>query len=40
MDQERNEISHEPVPGYRPVFYLIVTVCLLYLGFVFLGQPN
>jgi hypothetical protein len=37
MDQVRNEISHEPVPGYRPVFYVILTVSVLYLGLIFLG---
>jgi hypothetical protein len=31
---ERMELTHEPVPGYRPIFLVAITVGLLYLGFI------
>ena len=36
MEEERKELSHEPVPGYRPAFYIIFTVSLLYLALIFI----
>lgn len=27
-------LSHEPVPGYRTIFYIAMTVGVLYLGFI------
>lgn len=36
MDRHEPEIlEHEPVPGYRTVFHVAVTVASLYLLFVF-----
>jgi len=29
-------LSHEPVPGYRKVFHLVVLASALYLAIVFL----
>ncbi|HEX9873608.1 MAG TPA: hypothetical protein VGA43_04525 [Deferrimonas sp.] len=29
-------LAHDPVAGYRPAFYLIFAVGLLYLGYIFL----
>ena len=28
------ELSHEPVPGYRTIFFVAITVGILYLGFI------
>jgi hypothetical protein len=30
-------LSHDPVPGYRPVFYVAVAVGALYLLLAFTG---
>ena len=37
MSEERNEkmeLSHKPVPGYRTVFLIAITIGVLYLGFI------
>ncbi len=31
---ERMELHHEAVPGYRPVFYVVFAVGLIYLAAV------
>jgi hypothetical protein len=28
------ELSHEPVPPYRPVFFVAITIGALYLGLI------
>jgi len=28
------ELGHDPVPGYRPVFYVIMTIASLYLALI------
>lgn len=33
--EELMELKHDPVPGYRPIFYVAITVGLVYLGVVF-----
>jgi len=33
---ERMELKHEAVPGYKPVFYIVLAIGLLYLVAVFL----
>jgi hypothetical protein len=33
---DENELSHDPVPGYKPVFFIVVLVAALYLAAVFL----
>jgi hypothetical protein len=33
--KETMEIRHDPVPGYRPVFYGLLAVAVLFLGFLF-----
>jgi len=33
--EEKMELRHEPVPGYRPVFYTVLTVAVVYLGIIF-----
>jgi len=36
MDEEKMILSHEPVPGYRKIFHVVVVVAVLYLGAIFL----
>lgn len=36
MDEEKKELSHDPVPGYRPAFYIILALCTLYLAVIFI----
>jgi hypothetical protein len=36
MSEEKMILSHEPVPGYRKIFHIVVIVAVLYLGFIFL----
>jgi hypothetical protein len=36
-EEERMVLSHDPVPGYRTVFYIVLIVAALYLGGIFLG---
>jgi len=35
MAEEKMILSHEPVPGYRTVFYVSVAVSFVYLGALF-----
>jgi hypothetical protein len=28
------ELTHEPVPGYRTVFFIAITIGTLYLGLI------
>lgn len=32
---EKMELSHEPVQGYRPVFFIAISIGSLYLAIVF-----
>ncbi len=34
--EEKMELSHEPVPGYRMAFFIAITVGSLYLAIVLL----
>lgn len=34
--EELQELSHDPIPGYKPVFLVVFAASLLYLAFVFL----
>ena len=34
--RDENELSHDPVPGYKPVFFIVVIAAALYLAAVFL----
>jgi hypothetical protein len=36
MNDEKMELSHEPVPGYRTAFYIIFAVCAAYLALIFI----
>ncbi|MEJ2325235.1 MAG: hypothetical protein P8Y77_10755 [Nitrospirota bacterium] len=35
-DEEPMELGHEPVPGYRTAFYIVLAAAVLYLGATFL----
>jgi hypothetical protein len=35
MSKEKMVLSHEPVAGYRTVFYIVSIVAVLYLGIIF-----
>jgi len=35
---EKVILSHDPAPGYRPVFYIVSIVAVLYLGGIFLSS--
>ncbi len=35
-DKEIMELTHEPVPGYRPAFYIIFAISLIYLAVIFI----
>ena len=34
--EEKMELGHDPVPGYRPAFYIAISVGGLYLGLILL----
>jgi len=33
--KELQELKHDPVPGYRTVFFLAISIAILYLAFIF-----
>ena len=35
-EEERMVLDHEPVPGYRKIFYVVLLVGVLYLGLIFM----
>ncbi|WP_269719587.1 hypothetical protein [Desulforapulum autotrophicum] len=37
MNEEKQELSHDPVPGYRPVFLVVFAISVIYLAIVFLS---
>lgn len=36
MHEEKMELTHEPVPGYKTVFAVILVAGVLYLAAIFL----
>jgi hypothetical protein len=32
---EKMELGHDPVPGYRPVFFIILAAGVIYLALIF-----
>ncbi|MDF1578651.1 MAG: hypothetical protein RQ753_04900 [Desulfurivibrionaceae bacterium] len=34
--EEKMELGHDPVSGYRPAFYIIFAVSLIYLAIIFI----
>jgi hypothetical protein len=39
-DKELKELKHDPVPGYRPAFYIIFVLSLIYMIIVFLNSAG
>ncbi len=35
MDDHKDEIVYEPVPGYRRAFHIIFVLAVVYLGAIF-----
>ena len=35
-EKEKMILSHEPVPGFRKIFYIVLIVAVLYLMVIFL----
>jgi len=35
--EEKMELTHEPVPGYRRAFFIAVTIGAVYLGVILLN---
>ena len=35
-EKEKMVLSHEPVPGYRAIFYIVLIVAAIYPGIIFL----
>lgn len=38
MKEEKYELSHDAVPGYKPVFLVVFTLSLIYLAVVFISS--
>ena len=36
MSDDKKILAHDPVPGYRPVFYVIFAVSVAYLTLIFM----
>lgn len=36
MNEEKKALFHEPVPGYRRIFHIVILAAVLYLGAIFL----
>jgi hypothetical protein len=36
QEKELKELKHDPVPGYRPAFYVVFGISLIYLVIIFL----
>jgi hypothetical protein len=34
-EKEKMILNHEPVKGYKTAFNIVLTVALIYLGFIF-----
>mgnify|MGYP001026686024 CR=1 FL=1 len=32
--EEKMELGHEPVPGYRKVFFITITIAVLYFAII------
>lgn len=32
--EEKMELTHEPIPGYRAAFFVAITIGALYLGVI------
>lgn len=34
QEEEKMELTHQPVPGYRMLFFIAITIGVLYLGLI------
>lgn len=34
--EEKMILAHDPVPGYRAIFYIVLAVAVIYLAVIFL----
>jgi len=34
MEDEKIELTHDPVPGYRAAFIISLCIAVLYLGYI------
>jgi hypothetical protein len=34
--EEKMVLAHEPVPGYRAIFYIVLAAAVIYLAVIFL----
>jgi len=34
--QELMELKHEPEPGYRTIFYIVLSIAVVYLSMIFI----
>ena len=32
--EELQELGHEPVPGYKKVFYIVMTIAIIYIAVI------
>jgi hypothetical protein len=32
--EELMELSHEPVPGYKKAFYIVMTIAIIYIAVI------
>lgn len=38
MKEEKFELKHDAVPGYKPVFLVVFTLSIIYLAIVFFSS--
>lgn len=34
MEEEKMELGHEPVPGYKKVFFIALTIAVIYFAII------
>jgi hypothetical protein len=39
-EKEKMELSHEPLPGYRTIFAVVLVVAVIYLAVIFLNYHS
>ena len=37
-NEELTELKHDAVPGYRPVFLVVIAVAAAYLAYIFINS--
>jgi len=36
MNEEKEELRHEPEPGYSRIYYIVLSIAVLYLCIIFI----